>query len=295
MDNTQTQNNVDLMDLEEASQLSGLTVKTIRRYAKSGKLSMVKKEFEKGQKIFVHRPELEQLIGLQRLPKEQAYPLDTQNPSFPSLPNDVQPGKNQNLKPFESQIEELKKDKERLWQEKEEAVKQWRDQFQYNLNLLNERKLLTEGEQKVKNQLFQEKVAHEQEKRGLIEQYEKDKDTLQQQLEQQKKQTEAAYQAKLRTRNLTIGLMALFILLPLVMGISLILLHRGGMIQIPILSKISAVSEKISSEALDSVKKKAPKSENKINSQSQPTGQGSENPLTTADTTSATLANPPTP
>lgn len=292
MTNAQNIKNGDLITLKESSQILGKAPKTIRKYTREGILDKVMVEGRFGEEMRLYKNQVLNLAGMPPLPDEQAAEQGLEHPAPQSTAQPLpQSEKAQNkeekgmltpaqeskagdyylvktqLEEAKKREEKLEKDKERLWQEKEDAVKTWREQFQYNQNLLNERKLLTEGEQKVKDQLYQEKVIHEQERRGLVEQYEKEKITIQQQLEQGKRQTEAAYQGKLRARNLTIGVMGLFILLPLLIGASLILLHRGGVIQIPILTKLSAVSQEIVSEALDPIKKKAPKSEDKITSQ----------------------------
>ena len=69
---------------------------------------------------------------------------------------------------MEKQLAETKKDKERFWDDKrsaerikEEAERKWWEQFEYNRNLLNERKQLTEGEGRLKDQHRAEKEAIE--------------------------------------------------------------------------------------------------------------------------------------
>ena len=95
----------DLIDLNEAAQISGLAVKTLRRYAKNGKLSTVKKEFEKGYKIFIKREDILNLGG--QLPQINGHDSSLAGQDLSNHPSNT----------WELQIEELKQDKNRLWQE----------------------------------------------------------------------------------------------------------------------------------------------------------------------------------
>jgi len=228
---TPTQNN-DWIDLKEASQISGKSIKTLRRKAKEGELSfkMVRGKF--GNEIRLHK---NQLLTLSNAALE-ALPTDQWTDQWSKGQRSVQSGqmttgqsngqamptqesiKNQEKIPLDSSghsrvgddlLQKLLSEKDKQLQEarqRETKIVEDKDRlyalvgiFQQRMfNLESETKLLSEGKEKVVREKTELQASYEQEKNSLIQSHEEDK-----------KKLTGEYEKKIRRKKITIALLSI--------------------------------------------------------------------------------------
>jgi DNA-binding transcriptional MerR regulator len=200
-------NNPDLISLNEASQILGVHKNTLRRYIQLGKLKEYVVRGKYGNEKHVSKEEIEKLFQNKPLTKElellslgipsdpSSIPLTTSlttslttpdyandNPDKSGIipmttPNHEQINKEE-LYLLKLQIEILQKDKEYFQERCKDVEQKWWEQFEYNKDLLTEKKLLTEGEQQLKERVYEEKFNAEQSKKAVVDQLNKEKQDL---------------------------------------------------------------------------------------------------------------------
>jgi len=231
---TNIQENSQLITIKEASQILGKSIKTIRWYTQQGKLAKVMVGGQFGEEIRLKKSEVEALAGFKPLPKEEGYP-STANHGYANrytkaIPDGVfshsveqkdfgipEKGRGGDYQFLKTQLTEAKQHERELREEKERL---WRDKEQMNtlvamfqkraINLEEERKLLTEGEQQLKERIIQENSIHLQEKEKIAKEY----------------------LSKIQWKNITLGVMLFYVALSLCFVGIITVLHSKGLVKI---------------------------------------------------------------